>query len=293
MVQIKKLDRQVSTTGAEESQKSESSLTSKPKSSKGIVESGSKFETAKPNSLFQSSAYSTVRSAERKSESLVRNLNTERHSNSRSSTTSITDGTSNTIVVGEQNTASTPEAGTSLTGTASDHQQARLTTITDGTSNTIVVGEQPSTEATQEQSTNPPSQDRTPGTSESSTAGGGANVQNGSGESSPETSTIPSSQDQQPVTAKDGSTTIGTSGESQQGITVAIGDGSVRTIVPEGQGTESTPETSNGQQTNTTTITDGTSNTIVFGEQQSTEATSEASSDAENQDTQVDESTSS
>jgi Protein of unknown function (DUF1559) len=112
MVQIKKLDRQVSTTGPEESQKSESSVISKPKSSKGIAESESKFETAKPNSLFQSSAYSTVRSAEKKSENLVRNLNTESHSNSSSSTTSITDGTSNTIVVGEQNTASRPEAST-------------------------------------------------------------------------------------------------------------------------------------------------------------------------------------
>ncbi|MCI0446219.1 hypothetical protein L0152_23765, partial [bacterium] len=155
MVQIKKLDRQVSTTGTEESRKSESSASNKPKSSKGIAESESKFETAKPSSLFQSSTYSAVRSAERKNENLIRNQNTAPHSNN--STTTITDGTSNTIVVGEQQrTESTQET--------SSGQQRNTTTITDGTSNTILIGEQESTESTQEQSTNPPSQDQSAGT---------------------------------------------------------------------------------------------------------------------------------
>jgi hypothetical protein len=245
MVQIKKLDKPVSTTGAEESQKSQFSGNSKSRSSKGIAESESKFESAKPGSLFQTSKYSSARS------------------------TTIADGSSNTIVVGEQQDGTSAPQGTKLQGTGGQ-----------------------------------------------------------------KTSTLPSSEQQQPVGTKDGST-IGSTGEGRQPNLVVIGDGSVRTVTPEigqqqnttvtdgtsntiivgeqnaseasqgsnieisGEGTKqpvtskdgtkvgsdaSTENGSNNQQGNTATITDGSSNTISFGEQ-STEESTESSSDSTNQDT--------
>lgn len=245
MVQIKKLDRQVGVTGAEENKKGESS--SKPRISKGIAESESKFEIPKQSSLFQNSRYSAARS------------------------TTIADGSSNTIVFGEQQTdESTQES--------SNDQQTSSGNVTDGTSNTFIVGEQ-SSESTQQQSTNPPNQDKTSGqpvfSSDATTTEGQSSVivvdeegtkdQGGSGQG---ISTLPSSPVEQSVTSKDESTTTRTSGESQQQNLVTIGDGSSRTV--ESEVAESTQDASSDPQescdtSRTTEITDGTSNTIVVG----------------------------
>ena len=247
-MQIKKIDGPTGTTGAEESKKSESP--SKPKTSKGIAESESKFETPRSNPLFSSSRSSTR-------------------------TATITDGTSNTIVVGEQSPP--PKAPQPHD---QNHQQPNLTTIGDGSSRTVSVGVSDGTSNTivvGEQTPQPPSIEL-------------------------------SSQGQKtPVTTKDGSQ-IGNGSESQQPGVVTIGDCSSNTIVPQEDSTESqsnvsdgssntiivgeqSPESSSlelsgqGQKTpvttkdgsevgtgseapegSTVTINDGTSNTITFGE---------------------------
>jgi hypothetical protein len=167
-----------------------------------------------------------------------------------SATRTITDGTSNTIIIGENTEppAQDHQAGTPVTGrdgrggNISEGNQGQQTTtppITDGTSNTIIIGG----------NTAPPAQDQPAGT---------------------------------PVTGRDGrGENIVEDNEGQHATTPTITDETSNTIII-GEQTEPVTESSaqpatedqQGQETestsSTTNITDGTSNTILIGEEENT-----------------------
>ncbi len=176
-MQIRKADNQANITGADESSKTESSVSNKARSSRGIAESESKFETPKANPLFNERTYPSSRSA-------TSNENTAQSSAgaNNNSTGTIADGTSNTIFIGE-------EAAEGSTTPPAQDQQSGVPPIQDGTSNTIFIGEEAA-----EGSTTPPAQDQQSGVPP---------IQDGTsntifiGEEAAEDSTTPPAQDQQ------------------------------------------------------------------------------------------------
>jgi hypothetical protein len=266
-MEINKAGRPTVTSEKQDSSKTESFTNSKTRTSKGIAESESKFETLKPNSLFQDAVCSS-------------NRNPRSAGGTSNTTSSITDGTSNTIQVGEQSsgeqptnqvppitdgtsntiqtgeqsadsTRGTPLEGRPNNGTNTGNQQSSVPTITDGTSNTIQVGAQ-SSESSEDPvlhnegspvtvGNHPPAADQQPVTNRTSPLTGTSNTT--TFEENTEQSNSESSNN-----SSTGNVTDGTSN------TIFIGEET------EQSGSENTNNSSTGN------VTDGTSNTILIGE---------------------------